>query len=156
MYKTLTDLKYSKSPECPFIVDESSIAEIRSRLDIYENKNTLLSPDAQVGARKSIAAALRKRKLSIPGGKIPAIVYPYDADVERIAGGLRGPRRPSQTSSPDEIDNGSGTMSMDLGTEDGTSLTPSEWSSPSKAVGSRICEEVAVGVEVGCFAGKKL
>jgi hypothetical protein len=83
-------------------------------------------------------------------------VYPYDADVGRIAGGLRGPRRPSQTSSPDELDSGSGTMSMDLGTEDGTLLTPLEQSSSPKAVGSKICEEVAAGVGVGCFASKKL
>ena len=153
---TLTDLKYSRSPECPFIVDESSIAEIRSRLDVYKNKNTLLSPDAQVGARKSIAAALGKKKHPTPGGNLPAIVYPYDTDVERIAGGLHGPRRPSQTSSPDEIDDGSGTMSMDLGTEDGTLLTPSERSSPSKAVGSKICEQVAAGVGVGWITGQKL
>ena len=41
----------------------------------------------------------------VPERNIHAVVYPYSADVERIADGLRG---------IDKIDNGSDTMSMDL------------------------------------------
>jgi hypothetical protein len=138
MYRTLTDLAYSRSPECPFIVDELSMAELRSRLDKYENENALLSSDAQVGVRKSIAAALGQRKGSMPEGTIRAVVYPYSVDFEQVVENLCGPRRPFQPFSVGELDNGSGTMSMDLGTEDNTPSTPSELPPSSKAVGSKI------------------
>ena len=105
MYRTVTDLAYSRSPECPF---ELSTADLRSRLYKYENEKTLLPPDTQIGVRKSIAAALGKRKGPRPEGKIHAVVYPYSVDVERIVDGLWGPRQPFA----DKIDSRSGTMLM--------------------------------------------
>jgi len=142
MYRTVTDLVFSRSPECPFIVDEPSMAELRNRLDQYENENILLSPDAQVGVRKSVAAALGERKGSTLGGQLHAVVYPYSVDVERIVDNLCGPRRAPQ----DEFDSGSGTMTMDLGTEDNTLSTPSEFSPPlSRVVGSKIYETTDAG-----------
>ena len=110
---------------------------LRNRLDAYKNEKTLLSLDAQVGLRKSIAAALGEKKGPTSGENIHA-VYPYSVDVERIVDGLCGPRQPSETSSVDEPDSISGTMSMDLGTEYDTPQTSPEPSSPSKAVGSKI------------------
>lgn len=146
MYKTVTDMAFSRSPECPFIIDELSMAELRGRLDKYENENTLLSPDAQTGMRKSIAAALGERKSLIPEGEIYGVVYPYSVDVEHVVDGLCGPRQPIETSPVSELDSGSGTMSMDLGSEDDTVTTPLEPVTSLKVVGSRICQEV-VGVE---------
>ena len=141
MYRTVTDLVYSRSSECPFIVDEPSMAELRSRLDQFENENTLLSPDAQVGVRKSVASALGERKDSTLGGQPHAAVYPYSVDVERIVDNLCGPRRPPQFSLFDEFDGGSGTMTADVGTEDNTPSTPSEFSPPlSRVVGSKTYE----------------
>ena len=153
MYRTLTDLDYSRSPECPFIVDELSMEEFRNCLPKYENQKTLLPPDAQIGVRKSIAAALGDRKGSTPDGEVHAVVYPYSMDVERIVDSLCGPRYPSQTSSFEEPDSGSGTMSMDLGTEDDTLSTPSDLPPSLRAVGSKVCEEVVIGVGVGGFPG---
>jgi len=64
--------------------------DLHRRLLRYENENTLLSPDAQTGVRKSIAAALGERKGSTQEGNIYAVVYPYSVDVERIVDGLCG------------------------------------------------------------------
>jgi hypothetical protein len=74
MYRTVTDLAYSRSPECPFIIDEPSMADLRSRLDGYE-ENTLLPPDAQIGMRKLIAAALGERKGRTPEGRGKQVVW---------------------------------------------------------------------------------
>ena len=141
MYRTITDEAFSRSPECPFIIDEPSMAKFRDRLSIYEKEKTLLSPDAQVGVRKSIAVALGERKDFTPVGTIQAIVYPYSVDVGRIVDGLCGPIRPFEDFSSGELDRGSGTMSMDLETEDDTPSTPSELSLSSKAVGSKAHED---------------
>ena len=137
MYKTVTDPAYSGSPECPFIVDELLMARLRNRLHTYKDEKTLLTLDAQSGLRKSIAAALGERKGSTSKGSVHT-VYPYSVDVERIVDDLCGPRQPSETSSVGEADSGSGTMSMDLGTEYDTPQTSPEPSSPSKAVGPKI------------------
>jgi len=146
MYRTVTDLVYSRSPQCPFIVDEPSMAELRNRLDQYEDKSALLSPDAQVGVRKSVAAALGERKDSTLGGQPHAAVYPYSVDVERIVDNLCGSPGPPQVSPFDEFDSGSGTMTMDLGTEYSTPSIPSEFSpSPSRVVGSKIYEVADAG-----------
>ena len=88
MYRTVTVLAYSRSPEYLFTVDELSMADLRSWPHIYENEMALLQPDAQIGVRKSAAAALGERMGPIPGGNIHAVVYPYSVDAERIAGGL--------------------------------------------------------------------
>ena len=72
---------------------------------------TLLQPDAQIEVRKSAAAVLGERTGPVPGRNIHAVVYPYLVDVERIADGLWD---------VDKIDNGSDTMSMDLGTGEGS------------------------------------
>jgi len=155
MYRTITDLVYSRSPECPFIVDKPSMAELRNRLDKYENENTLLSPDAQIGVRKSVAAALGERKGSTLEGEVYAVVYPYSVDIERIVDNLCGPRRPPQGSPFDELDSGSGTMTMDLGTEDNTPSTPSEFSPLSKVVGSKVYEIMGAG-RVDVSSGRRL
>lgn len=151
MYRAVTDLAYSRSPECPFIVNEQSMMDLRRRLLRYENENTLLSPDAQTGVRKSIAAALGERKGLTQEGGIYAAVYPYSVDVERIVDGLCGPRLPFETFPVTVPDNGSGTMSMDLGTEDGTQSTSLELPPLSKAVGSRICQEATGAARVDGF-----
>ena len=145
MYRTVTDLVYSRSPECPFIVDEPSMAELRGRLSRYENEGTFLSPDAQIGVRKSVAAALGERKGFAQGWQLYAPVYPYSVDVEQIVDNLCGPRSSLQIAPFDEFDSGSGTMTMDLGTEDNTSSTPSEFSPPLKAVGSKSFEVTDAG-----------
>lgn len=134
MYRTLTDLSYSRSPECPFVVDEPAMARLRVRIDDYEKEDDLLPGDAQIGMRKSIAAALGERKDYTPGRKIPAAVYICSVDLEQIVDNLCGPSHSFKTSSPDEPDSGSGTVSMDLGSEDDTS---SEQTISSKAVGSK-------------------
>ena len=156
MYRTITDLVYSRSPECPFIIDELSMAHLRNRLHEYENENTLLSADAQTGVRKSIAAALGERRGLTPDGEIHAVAYPYSVDVERIVDGLCGPRQPFETFSIGEDDSGSGTMSMDLGTEDDTPPTPPEGLLTSKAVGSRVYVEIASAGRVDSSPGREL
>ena len=159
MYKTITDMAYSRSPECPFIIDELAMVDLRSRLDKYEDKNTLLPPDAQTGVRKSIAAALGGRKGLMTEGEIHAIMYPCSVDVERFVDSLCGPLLPLETSSIDELDSESGTMSMDLGTEyDTPSIpsTPSELQSLSKVVGAEVCQEVMGVVRANVFPDRKL
>jgi len=158
MYRTVTDLLYSISPECPFIVDEPSMAELRSRLNQYKDETVLLSPDAQVGVMKSVAAALGERKGSTLGGQPHAVMCLYSVDVERIVDNLCGPRQPPQVPPFDEFDSGSGTMTMDLGTEDDTPSTPSEFSPPlSRVVGSKIYQVTDAGrVDVSLSSSRKL
>ena len=68
--------------------------------------------------------------------------------------GLCGPR-PSPESLPvDELDRGSGTMSMDLGTEGGGPSTPSELPTPLKIVGSGICKKVVGADRADDFPGR--
>lgn len=120
MYRTVTDLAYSRSPECPFIIDELSMADLRNLLHRYEDEKTLIPPDAQVGIRKSIAAALGERKGWIPEGGIPTIVYHHSVDVEHTVNDFWGPHQLNTN----ETDSGSGTMSMDFGTEYGSPAIP--------------------------------
>ncbi|KAF9777728.1 hypothetical protein BJ322DRAFT_1095473 [Thelephora terrestris] len=145
-HRTITDLAFSRSSECPFIVDEAAMSNLRSRLRKFGNENAFLSPDAQVGMRKSIAAALGEMKSLVPEREAHAVIYPYSVDVLRLVDGLCGPRLLPQSLQVDELDGGSGTMSMDLGTEDDTPSTPSELPSQLKVVGSGICKKV-VGAE---------
>jgi hypothetical protein len=149
MYRTITDLVYSRSPECPFVVDEVSMAEFRGSLHRYENENTFLSPDAQVGVRKSIAAALGERR-GLREGEIHVALYPYSVDAESLVDGLCGPRLPVESYPIEEVDNGSGTMSMELGTEyDTPSISPGV-SSPPEVVGTEACaNRKGVGFGVG-------
>ena len=72
------------------------MAELRNRLDTCENEHTLLSPDAQIGTRKLVAAALGKRK-GLGLGDLHAAVYAYSVDVERIVDALCGPRSSPQS-----------------------------------------------------------
>jgi len=62
MYRTITDSKYSESLECPFVIDTPSMGILRRKICEYENDRTFLSPDAQIGMRKSIATALGECK----------------------------------------------------------------------------------------------
>ena len=156
MYRTITDLAYSRSAECPFVVDEISMEKLRSSLCKFENEKTLLSPDAQIGVRKSVAAALGRRKDLTHGGEVYDVVYPYSVDFEGIVDGLCGPRLPPEIPPVYEDDRGSGTMSMDLGTEDETPLTPLEIPSMLGVVGSKVCEEVAGAGRVGYYPGMHL
>ena len=127
------------------------MADLRNRLHRYENEKTLLPPDAQMGVRKSIAAALGERKGSRSDGKIYAVMYPCSVDVERIVDGLCGPHRAFETFSVGEEDSGSGTMSMDLGTEYDTPSTP-----PTPGViGSKICVEITSLGRVGGSPGRE-
>ena len=116
------------------------MAVLRGRIHKYENENTLLSSDAQTGFRKSVVTTLGERKGSTPSGMVHAVVYPYSVDAEGIVDGLCGPRSPFENSPACHFDVGSGTMSMDLGTEDDAPSTPSELPPPSKVVGSKIWE----------------
>ena len=152
MYRTVTDLAYSRSSECPFIIDELSMADLRGWLHKYENEKILLPRDAQVGMRKSIAAALGKKKGRTPEGKIHAVAYPYSTDAERTADGLWGLRQPFT----DEIGSGSGTMSMDLCTEDGSPSIPPELPTSSKTTGPRVCVGVTGSGRVDSSPGRKL
>lgn len=138
MYRTVTDFAYSISPECPFLIDEMSMANLRSRLCNYQDENAMLSPDAQVGVRKSVAAALGERKGFTQEESVRALVYPYSVDVGRLVDDLCGPQLPPGNFSIDECDRGSGTMSMDLGTDDDMPQTPPEMSSLLKVVGSKV------------------
>ena len=157
MYRTVTDLVYSRSPECPFTVNEPSMAELRNLLDQYKDENAWLPPDAQVGVRKSVAAALGERKGSALRVQLDAAAYPYSVDVERIVDNLCGPHRAPQVPPFDESDSGSGTMTMDLGTEYNTLSTPSESSPPSRVVGSKIYEVTDVGsADVSLSSSRKL
>ena len=152
MCRTITDSAYSLSPECPFLIDEISMANFRSNLYKYENEKALISPDAQIGVRKSIAAALGERKSSMQDGGIRAVFYPCSVDIERLVDSLCGLRLPLDNISADEHDRGSGTMSMDLGTEDEdeTPLTPPDMPSLPKAVRSKVHGEVVcVGIVDG-------
>ena len=145
MYRTITDLAYSRSPECLFIVDEQSMADLRSCLHRCENEKTLVPPDAQTEVRKSIAAALGERKGWTSDGKIYAVMYPCSVDVERIVDGLCGPHRAFETFSVGEDDSESGTMSMDLGTEydtPSTPPTPSKLSTSPGIIGSKVWVEI--------------
>ena len=151
MYRTITDLTYSRSPECPFIVDEVSMASLRGRLHRYENQNTLLSPDAQIGVRKSIAAALGDRKSFMPVEEVHAVVHPYSVDAERLVDELCGPRLHFGSFPVDEFDSGSGTMSMDMGTEDDMPPTPSDLLLPQEVFGSGVCEMVVDTGRVDIF-----
>ena len=152
MQRTIMDLAFSRSLQCPFMVDEVAMANLRNRLHRYGNENTLLSPDAQVGMRKSIAAALGEWKGLMPEGETYA-VYPCSVDVEHIVDGLCGPRPLPESFPVDELDQGSGTMSMDLGTEDDTPSIPSELSTPLKVVGSGICKKVMGANRADDFPG---
>lgn len=144
MYKTITDSAYSRSHECPFIVDEISMANFRNTLWKYQNENLILPRDAQVGVRKSVAAALGEWKGLVQEGEVGGTLYPYSVDFERLVDDLCGPRLPPETHSVDGDDRGSWTMSMDLGSEDETPLTPPEIPSMLKAVGTKAREEVVV------------
>ena len=155
MYRTVMDWAYSRSPECPFVVDELSMVVLRNHLHKYKNENTLVSSDAQTGLRKSIAAALGERKGSAPSEMVHAVAYPYSVDVEAIVDGLCGPRSPFENFPANQLDSGSGTMSMDLGTEDDAPSTPSELPPSSKAVGSKI-EEVTGAYRVDDSPNRKL
>lgn len=141
MYRTVTDLAYSRSPECPFIVDEVSMTKLRSRLSTYENEKTLVAPDAQIGVRKSIAAALGGRKGFTQEGEAYAIVHPCSVDLERLVEDLCGPRLQPENIAHEQY-GGSGTMSMDLGTDYETPQTPPDMQPLLKVVGSKVCEEV--------------
>jgi hypothetical protein len=141
MYRTITDLAYSRSPECPFFIDEVAMASLRGRLHRYEDQNTLLSPDAQIGVRKSIAAALGERKGFIPVEEVHA-AHPYSVDAERLVDDLCGPRLHFGSFPVDGFDSGSGTMSMDLSSEDDMPATPPDLPLPQEVVGSGVCEMV--------------
>ena len=156
MYRTVTDLEYSRSPECPFIVDEPSMADLRSCLYRYEKEKTLLSTDAQTGVRKSVAAAFVERKGLTPNGTLPIAVYPYSMDVNRIVDGLREPRRPFEYFSAGEPDHGSGAMSMDLGIVYEAPPTASGLPPSSKAVGLKVRGEVGGADRVDGCPGSKL
>lgn len=123
------------------------MSNLRSRLRKFGNENAFLSPDAQVGMRRSIAAALGEMKSLVPEREAYAVIYPYSVDAERLVDGLCGPRLLPESLPVDELDRGSGTMSMDLGTEDDTPSTPPELPSQLKVVGSGIGKKVA-GAEV--------
>ena len=134
---------------------EVAMANLRNRLHRYGNENTLLSPDAQVGMRKWIAAALGERKGSMSEGETYA-VYPCSVDVEHIVDGLCGPRPLPESFPVDELDLGPGTMLMDLGTdsEDDTPSIPSELPTPLKVVGSGICKKVVGADRADDFPGR--
>ena len=153
MYRTVTDLAYSGSPECPFIVDKVPMTNLRNLLCKYQNKNTSLSPDAQIGMRKSVAAALGERKGLRHEGEVFTDFYPYSVDVERLVDGLCGSHLPPESFCVEEDDRESGTMSMDLGTEDETPLTPPEMPSLLKTIESKVCEEVTGVGGVDCSPG---
>lgn len=155
MYRTIIDEKYSKSPECPFTVHKSSMDELRESLGKYKNEKTLCPPDAQLGVRKAIVAALGDWKHSIPEGEVCA-VFPYSMDVGRVVDGLGGPSQPSKTPSADGLDSNSGTMSMDLDTEDGTQSTLLELLPSPKAVGLRACKEVTGAGRANGSPGRRL
>ncbi|KAF9784107.1 hypothetical protein BJ322DRAFT_1068656 [Thelephora terrestris] len=145
-HRTIMDLAFSRSLQCPFIVDEAAMSNLRCRLRKLGNENAFLSPDAQVGMRKSIAAALGELKSLVPEGEAYAVIYPYSVDAERLVDGLCGHCLLPESLQVDELDGGSGTMSMDLGTEDDIPSTPSELPSQLKVVGSGIGKKV-VGAE---------
>lgn len=77
MKKTVTDPAYSRSPECPFIINEKAMGDLRKKYDKCKDKNTMLPPDAQDGIKKSIAAALKERKRPTPEGKIHPVGPSY-------------------------------------------------------------------------------
>jgi len=112
--------------------------DLRNRLYKYENQSTLLSPDAQTGLRKSIAAALGERKGSTPSAR--TVAYPSSVDVERSVYDPWGPRQWFGTLSVDETDSGSDTMSNDSGTVRGTPLDGSR--TPTKATVSLAYKKV--------------
>ena len=153
MQRTIMDLAFSRSLQCPFMVDEIAMANLRNRLHRYGSENTLLSPDAQVGMRKSIAAALGERKGSISEGETYA-VYPCSVDVEHIVDGLCGPCPLPESFPVDELDRGSGTMSMDLGTEDSNPSILSELPTPLRVVGSGVCKKVMGADRADDFHGR--
>ena len=153
MQRTIMDLGFPRSLQCPFMVDEIAMANLRNRLHRYGNENTLLSPDAQVGMRKSIAAALGERKGSMSEGETYAI-YPYSVDVKHVVDGLCGPRPLPESFPVDKLDRGSGTMSMDLGTEDGSLSIPSELPTPLKIVGSGLCKKLVGANRADGFPGR--
>lgn len=82
MKKTVDDLAYSRSPECPFVINEKAMGDFR-RFVKYTDDKTLLPPDAQDGVKKSIAAALK-------GRKIHAVMHLYPVDAGHIANGFVG------------------------------------------------------------------
>jgi len=88
MYETVTNLAYSKSPECPFIINETAMRELRSQLYKYGDK-TMLPPDAQNGVKKSIAAALGGKRPTSEGN-IYTVAYSYPVSAEHIAGSFVG------------------------------------------------------------------
>lgn len=149
MYRTITDLAYSRSPECPFIVDERSMANLRSCLYKYENERTLLSADAQTGMRKSIAAALGEKKSSMSEGESRAVVYPSSVDAKRSMDGLCGPRQRLETI--EETDSESDTI-----TGRDTPSIPLEPPTLSKVIGSRACKKVTGLGRVDDSTGRKL
>lgn len=58
--------------------------ELRGSLCKYRNENTLLSHNAQIGVRKSVATALE--------GGVYGAVYLFSVDFEGSVNGLCGPR----------------------------------------------------------------
>ena len=153
MNRTITNLAYSGSPECPFIVVKVPMANLRNLLCKYQNKNTSLSPDAQIGMRKSVAAALGERKGLRHVGEVCTDFYPYSVDVEHLVDGLCGSHPSTKNFCVEEDDRESGTMSMDSGTEDETPLTPSEMLLLLKTIESKVCEEVTGVGGVDCSPG---
>lgn len=113
------------------------MTDLRNCLHRYEDESALLSSDAQIGVRKSIAAALGERK-DLPEGRTHAVVYPHSVDAEHLVDNLCGPRLTFGNFPVDETDDGSGTMSMDLGTEYNTDSTPPVPLLRPKAIGSEV------------------
>ena len=153
MQRTIMDLAFSRTLQCPFIVGKIAMANLHNRLHRYGNENALLSPDAQVGMRKLIAAALGERKGLMPEGETYA-VYPCSVDVEHVVDRLCGPRPLPESFLVDELDWGSGTISMDSGTDDDTPSIPSELPTPLKAVGWGICKKVVGTNRADDFPGR--
>ena len=95
----------------------------------------------------------RERKGSMSEGETYA-VYPYSVDVKHIVDGLCGPRPLPESFPVDKLDRGSGTMSMDLGTEDGSLSIPSELPTPLKIVGSGLCKKLVGANRADGFPGR--
>ena len=77
---------------------QMSMEELRSSLCKYENENTLLSPDAQIGVRKSVGTAFGREEGLDAGRWVYGVVYLYSLDFEGIVNGLCNPRLPPKTS----------------------------------------------------------
>ena len=110
MYRTVTDLEYSRPPNAPSLSTNHQWPTFVAASTDTKKKKIYSQPTLRL---ESGSWSLVERKGLTPNGTLPVAVYPYSMDFDRIVDGLREPSRSFEYFSAGEPDYGSGAMSMD-------------------------------------------